>query len=213
MTDSTHPSPLSTWAETSSRVFSSLLEANQAANKAAFSVIGSPSAPPIPGTGKQSTDEQTTEDRLAGGVDLPEWEIERNVGEEFDVGDTVRFGKTISERDIERFAAASGDTNPIHLDDEWAENTRFGGRIVHGILVTGLISAALARLPGGIVYLSQDLEFRAPVRIGDHVTATVEIVEDLGGDQYRLRTTVSNDDGQVIDGEAVVLIDDAPADD
>jgi len=153
----------------------------------------------------------SVEDRLAGGVDLPEWDIERDVGENPEVGDTVRFAKTISQRDIERFAAASGDTNPIHLDDEWAEKTRFDGRIVHGILVSGLLSAAIARLPGVVIYLSQDLEFRAPVRIGDAVTATVEIVEDLGDDQYRIETTATADDERAIDGEAVVLIDDVPA--
>ncbi len=209
MNDNTYSTPFEMWADASSRVFNSLLEANQAANRAAFSALGTASANGVDsaaGTGGRSV-----EARLAGGVDLPEWDVERDVGEELDVGDTVRFAKTISQRDVERFAAASGDTNPIHLDEEWAERTRFNGRIVHGILVTGLISAALARLPGGIVYLSQDLEFRAPVRIDDYVTATIEVIEDLGGEQYRLRTTVRKDDDQVIDGEAVVLIDEIPA--
>jgi 3-hydroxybutyryl-CoA dehydratase len=210
MDDDTYSTPFDAWATASSRVFSSLLEANQAASRAAISALGSPS---INGDGGTDTADQSTENRLEGGVDLPGWDVERDIGDELDVGDTVQFGKTLSERDIQRFAAASGDTNPIHLDDEWAEKTRFNGRIVHGILVTGLISAALARLPGGIVYLSQDLEFRAPVRVDDHVTATIEIVEDLGGDQYRLRTTVSKADDQVIDGEAVILIDDVPTDD
>jgi 3-hydroxybutyryl-CoA dehydratase len=210
MDDDTYSTPFDAWATASSRVFSSLLEANQAASRAAISALGSPS---INGDSGTDTADQSTENRLEGGVDLPGWDVERDIGDELDVGDTVQFGKTLSERDIQRFAAASGDTNPIHLDDEWAEKTRFNGRIVHGILVTGLISAALARLPGGIVYLSQDLEFRAPVRVDDHVTATIEIVEDLGGDQYRLRTTVSKADDQVIDGEAVILIDDVPTDD
>lgn len=211
MNDNTYSTPFEVWADASSRVFNSLLEANQAANRAAFSALGP--ASPNGVDAATEPDGRSVEARLAGGADLPEWDVERNVGEELDVGDTVRFGKTISQRDVERFAAASGDTNPIHLDDEWAERTRFNGRIVHGILVTGLISAALARLPGGIVYLSQDLEFRAPVRIDDHVTATIEVAEDLGGEQYRLRTTVSKDDDQVIDGEAVVLIDEIPAED
>ena len=211
MNEDTYSTPFDVWADASSRVFKGFLEANQAANRAAFSVLGSPSTNGV--SGETDAAEQSVDDRLAGGVDLPEWDVERDVGEELDVGDTVRFAKTLSEQDIQRFAAASGDTNPIHLDDEWAEKTRFNGRIVHGILVTGLISAALARLPGGIVYLSQDLEFRAPVRIDDHVTATIEVAEDLGGDQYRLRTTVAKADDQVIDGEAVVLIDDVPADD
>jgi acyl dehydratase len=209
MNDDTVSTPFDVWADASSRVFKGFLEANRAANRAALSVLGTPSTNGV--DGGAGTAEPSVEGRLAGGVDLPEWDVERNVGEELDVGDTVRFAKTLSERDVQRFAAASGDTNPIHLDDEWAERTRFNGRIVHGILVTGLISAALARLPGGIVYLSQDLEFRAPVRIDDHVTATIEVAEDLGGDQYRLRTTVAKDGDQVIDGEAVVLIDDVPA--
>ena len=208
--DDTASTPLDVWADASSRVFKGFLEANRAANRAAFSVLGSA---PTNGAGGETGPDPSAGGRLDGGVDLPEWDVERNVGEELEVGDTVRFAKTLSGRDVQRFAAASGDTNPIHLDDEWAERTRFNGRIVHGILVTGLISAALARLPGGIVYLSQDLEFRAPVRIDDHVTATVEVAEDLGGDQYRLRTTVAKDDGQVIDGEAVVLIDDLPDED
>jgi acyl dehydratase len=80
--------------------------------------------------------------------------------------------------------------------------------------VGGLISAALARLPGLVVYLSQDLEFHNPVRIGDRCTAECEIVEDLGNRQYRLTTTVFSSNGDtVIDGEAVVLIDDLPEDD
>jgi 3-hydroxybutyryl-CoA dehydratase len=111
---------------------------------------------------------------------------------------------------VERFAAASGDTNPLHLDGEWAEETRFEGRIAHGTLVAGTISAALARLPGGVIYLSQDLEFRAPVRIDDRVTADVEVVEDLGEGRFRLRTTVESEGATVIDGEAVVLIEDVP---
>ncbi len=206
MKDNIYSTPFDAWAEASSRVFTSLIEAN----RAAFSVLGPTSTNGVD-RGTESA-EQSLEDRLAGGLDLPEWDVERNVGGDPGVGDSVRFSKTLSKRDVERFAAASGDTNPIHFDEEWAEKTRFNGRIVHGILVTGLISAALARLPGSIVYLSQDLEFRAPVRIDDYVTATVEIVEDLGGDQYRLRTTVRKEDDLVIDGEAVVLIDDVPTD-
>ncbi|WP_299236228.1 MaoC family dehydratase [Natronomonas sp.] len=209
MNDSRYSTPLDAWANASSRVFSSLLEANQAANRAAFSVLGSP-APAGTDTDAPNPTGGAADGRLEGGSDLPGWDVERDVGSEVDVGDSVRFSKTLAEEDVQRFAAASGDTNPIHLDDEWAEGTRFNGRIVHGILVTGLISAALARLPGSIVYLSQDIEFRAPVRVGDCVTATVEIAEDLGGDQYRIRTTVAKGDDQVIDGEAIVLVDDAP---
>jgi acyl dehydratase len=97
------------------------------------------------------------------------------------------------------------------MTDEFAERSRFGRRIAHGTLVSGTISSALARLPGLTVYLSQDLRFLKPVDVGDRVTAICEIVEDLGGDRYRLTTRVEREDGEVvIDGEAVVLIDDLP---
>jgi len=144
----------------------------------------------------------------------PDWEFERTVDDpaHISVGDTVTFEKALTEEDIRAFAAVSGDTNRLHLDDEFAAETRFGERIVHGTLVSGLISAALARLPGLTIYLSQDLEFSGPVGIGDRVSARVEVVESLGNDQYRLETLVrdEDDDATVINGEAVVLIDDLP---
>ncbi|MFO7925108.1 MAG: MaoC family dehydratase [Halobacteriota archaeon] len=208
MTNDSYPVPFGTWAAASSHVFNTFLEANRAANQAAISMLGSQQLKN--GNGTDESLPRGEEHRIEPGKDLDEWETRRQIDGELSVGDSIRFAKTISQRDIERFAAASGDTNPIHLDDEWAEETRFNGRIAHGILVSGLISAALARFPGSVVYLSQDLEFRAPVRIGDRVAATVEIVEDLGGDQFRIRTTVMKDDDPVIDGEAVVLIDEAP---
>jgi|SRR6056297_879367 len=143
-----------------------------------------------------------------------EWTFERSVEDaaEIAVGDSVTFTKSITAEDVERFAVVSGDTNRLHLDDEFADDSRFGGRIAHGTLVSGLISAALARLPGLTIYLSQDLEFRGPVEIGDRVSAIVEIVEDLGDGQFRLATTIENVESEtaVIDGEAVVLIDDLP---
>ena len=140
------------------------------------------------------------------------WSMERTTDEydELGVGDYVRFSKPLVERDVNAFAQASGDTNRLHLEDVFADETRFKGRIVHGTLVAGTISAALARLPGLTIYLSQDLEFNAPVRIGETVTAECEIVEDLGDDQYRLTTRVLKEETVVIDGEAVVLIDDLP---
>jgi len=141
------------------------------------------------------------------------WSMERTTDEydELGVGDYVRFSKPLVERDVNAFAQASGDTNRLHLEDVFAEDTRFKGRIVHGTLVAGTISAALARLPGLTIYLSQDLEFNAPVRIGETVTAQCEIVEDLGEHRYRLSTAVYDEDEEaVIDGEAVVLIDEQP---
>ncbi|WP_254857970.1 MaoC family dehydratase [Natronomonas gomsonensis] len=197
MSNSSYPTLFDVWTETSSRMFDSVMEANRAAMDA-FAA---------PGTDGDHA-ESATERRVEPAGDLPGWETQLDVDGQLSVGDAVRFSKTLSEEDVERFALASGDTNPLHLDEEWAEDTRFSGRIVHGTLAAGLISAALARLPGGVVYLSQDLEFRAPVRIDDRVTAEVEIVEDLGGGRYRLRTTVETDTDLVIDGEAVVLIED-----
>jgi acyl dehydratase len=127
------------------------------------------------------------------------------------VGDRIRFSKCLTEEEINVFADASGDTNRLHLDPEFAEETRFGRQIVHGTLVSGVISAALARLPGLTIYLSQDLQFLGPVDIGEKVTAIVEVVEDLGDRRYRLTTVVEDEDGEtVIDGEAIVLIDEIP---
>jgi acyl dehydratase len=127
------------------------------------------------------------------------------------VGDRVRFSKRLTDREIREFADASGDTNRLHLDDDFAARTRFGRRIVHGTLVSGTISAALARLPGLTIYLSQDLQFLGPVDVGETVTAVCEVVESLGDDRYRLTTVVEDDTGEpIIDGEAIVLIDDVP---
>ncbi|ADQ68933.1 acyl dehydratase [Halogeometricum borinquense DSM 11551] len=143
----------------------------------------------------------------------PEWEFECRciTRGHIVVGDVAEFSKTISEEDVERFAASSGDTNRLHLSDEYAKQTRFGKRIAHGTLVAGLISAALARLPGLTIYLSQELTFHAPVEIGSRVTAVCEVIEDLGRDRYRLTTDVYTDgETHAIEGEAVVLIDDLP---
>jgi acyl dehydratase len=142
-----------------------------------------------------------------------DWEVERSVDsrEEISVGDYVEFTKTITEEEVRTFAAISGDTNRLHLDEEFAADTRFGEPIAHGALVSGLISAALARLPGLTIYLSQDMQFLGPVEIGDTVTARCEVVEVLGGDRFRLRTCVyDEDDETLIEGEAVVLVDEVP---
>jgi acyl dehydratase len=201
-----YPSLYDNWSRTSAAMFEQMLEANRAA-ASAFT-----RAAPAGSNGSDADERgRRTEERIDPAGDLPEWDVERDAeGETLSVGDRVMFSKRISEADVDRFAAASGDTNPLHLDEEFAEETRFHGRIAHGALVTGTISAALARLPGSVVYLSQDTEFRAPVRIGDRVTADVEVVEALGGDRFRLRTTVESDGEVVVDGEAVVLIDRTP---
>lgn len=128
------------------------------------------------------------------------------------VGDRVTFTKTVSDADVRAFAEASGDTNRLHLDEEFAAETRFGRRIVHGTLVGGLISAALARLPGLTIYLSQDLSFLSPVDIGERVTAVCKVNGSLGRNKYELTTDVFGEDAeQVLEGEAVVLIDEPPA--
>jgi len=191
------------WAETSSQMVEGFL----AANRAAIAAWG--------GTEDAASPEDTDEpgrEQVEADETLPEWHSETTTTqrEQLSVGDRFEFSKTITEADIKRFAVASGDTNPLHLDDEYADDTRFQGRIAHGTLVGGLISAALARIPGLVVYLSQDLEFHSPVRIDDRVTAECEIVEDLGNNQYRLRTRVMNGDEAAIDGEAVILIDEQP---
>lgn len=128
-----------------------------------------------------------------------------------EIGDTSTFSKTLSADDIESFAEITGDTNRLHLDDEYAEQTRFGERIAHGTLVSGLISAALARLPGLVIYLSQDLTFLGPVPLETAVTARCEVVEQVATNQYRLTTMVDRPDGEtVIHGEAVVIADAIP---
>lgn len=126
-------------------------------------------------------------------------------------GDVVRFSKEITETDVRKFAEATSDTNAVHLNDAFAEETRFGHRIVHGTLVSGLISAALACFPGLTIYISQNLEFRRAVSIGASLTAECKIVEVLENDRYRLTTRIENANGErVLDGTATVLIDPLP---
>ena len=121
------------------------------------------------------------------------------------VGDTAESAVTVTEETIEAYADLSGDDNPIHRDPEYASETMFGGRIAHGMLSAGPVSAALANLPGDIIYLSQDLTFENPVYPGDTVTAAVEVLEDLGDDRIRVETTAETDEDTVVSGEAVVL--------
>ena len=128
--------------------------------------------------------------------------------EDLSVGMTARMAKTITEADILMFSAVSMDTNPVHLDAHAAAASPFGGRVAHGMLSAGLISAVLGtRLPGsGTIYLSQTLRFRAPVRIGDTVTAEVEVTAlDPARRRATLKTTCLVDGKPVIDGEATVM--------
>jgi 3-hydroxybutyryl-CoA dehydratase len=124
------------------------------------------------------------------------------------VGDRAEFGKTISESDIYLYAGITGDFNPAHINEEYARKTFFKTRIAHGMLAAGFISAVMANhLPGpGTIYVKQELNFLAPVRIGDTVMAKVEVMEIfLDENRLRLRTTCANQDGTIVlDGEALV---------
>jgi 3-hydroxybutyryl-CoA dehydratase len=125
-----------------------------------------------------------------------------------EVGAVAEFRKTVTEADVVMFAGITGDMNPAHLDAVWAEGSRFGGRIAHGMLTASFVSTVLAmKLPGpGTIYLSQSLRFLGPVRIGDTVTARVEVLEVMAKGRVRLATTVETQDGtRVVEGEAVVL--------
>jgi 3-hydroxybutyryl-CoA dehydratase len=129
--------------------------------------------------------------------------------QEIKIGDFAQTSKTITEADIELFARATGDFNPIHLDQVYAEKSPFKGRIAHGLLSVGLLSAILGNiLPGhGTIYLSQEVKFLAPVKIGDTITARVEVIE-LTSEKNRVkfRTSCLNQDGKlVVDGVAWVM--------
>src|SRR5512139_194437 len=124
-------------------------------------------------------------------------------------GDKASRTITITDEMIRAFATLTGDHNPVHLDDAYAAGTRFGRRIAHGMLAVGLISATLANdLPGpGSVYLSQTLQFKAPVFPGDTVTATVE-VKSVRPDKpiVTLSTICTKQDGTIVlEGEAAIL--------
>jgi len=128
----------------------------------------------------------------------------------FKPGDTASLSKTIGDEDIRAFAEASGDHNPLHLDEEFAKQTRFGRRIAHGMLSASLISAVIANeLPGeGSIYLGQTLQFVAPVFLDDTVTARVTVAS-IRGDKpiLKLATVCTNQRNEVvIKGEATVLI-------
>jgi 3-hydroxybutyryl-CoA dehydratase len=128
--------------------------------------------------------------------------------EDIEIGMTRHLKKIVTDRDIEMFAEVSTDHNPVHLDEDYANETIFGGRIAHGMLTAGLISAVIGeQLPGhGTVYLGQTLKFLRPVRPGDQVTAQVEVIDiDLGRRQVRLNTYCLVDGKKVLEGEATVL--------
>jgi len=165
--------------------------------------------------GREQEPDETRERRsirVDTAYERDDWEFEYLGNEaQIDVGDTVRFSKVISEEDVEAFAEASGDTNRLHMDEEFAAASRFGERIAHGTLVVGIVSSALARLPGMVIYLSQEVSYLGPVPLGEEVTTECEVVEHIGKNRFRLSTTVDRSDGEtVIDGEAAVIADAIP---
>jgi len=127
---------------------------------------------------------------------------------ELEVGMQASLSKTLEERDLQLFAAVSGDCNPVHLDPEFAATTIFKERIAHGMLAGALISAAIAcKLPGpGSIYLGQQLKFTHPAKLGDTLTVKLEILEKLPRLSVRIATRVFNQNGELlVDGEAEVM--------
>ena len=134
--------------------------------------------------------------------------------DEITEGMTAIFTRTVTEADILLFAGVSGDTNPVHLDEEFAKGTMFKGRIAHGMLTAGFISTVFGtKLPGpGCIYLSQSLKFKAPVRIGDTVKArvTATAIDPVKG-RCTFATTAHVGDTLVVEGEAQILVPKRPA--
>lgn len=141
--------------------------------------------------------------------DVPRRSVPRAYSlEELSVGMTATYRHTITDADVHAFADLTGDHNPLHLDEAFAQTTRFKGRIVHGMLTASYFSTVLAILPGpGTIYLSQSLYFRAPVRIGDTVVAQItvaDIVPEKG--RVLMKTVCRVGDTVVLDGEATALV-------
>ncbi len=129
--------------------------------------------------------------------------------EDLAIGMRENYSKTVRNEDVLGFAELSGDRNPIHLSEQFARKTRFGGRIAHGLYTASLISAVVGmRLPGpGSVYVSQSLNFRGPVRIGDIVAISVEVIElTEKGRRVRLHCECAVDGEVVLDGEGVLSV-------
>lgn len=129
--------------------------------------------------------------------------------DQLEIGQSACFTKTVAEADVYNYIGVSGDFNPAHINEEYAKNTVFKGRIAHGMISAGFISAVLGtQLPGpGTIYLSQDLKFTHPVHFGDTITATCT-VEELFPEKNRviMKTVCTNQNGDtVIEGRALVL--------
>ncbi|NHJ14460.1 MAG: MaoC family dehydratase [Candidatus Thorarchaeota archaeon] len=130
--------------------------------------------------------------------------------DDISIGQKAEVTHVITEGDIQTFGDLSGDYNPLHFDDEWAKTTLFKGRIAHGILTASFISTAIGmQLPGpGTIYLKQEMEFKRPVRIGDTITAKIEVVEkDADTQHIKIRTTcINQNERTVLEGHALVTL-------
>ncbi|MBX6323822.1 MAG: MaoC family dehydratase [Rhodospirillaceae bacterium] len=129
--------------------------------------------------------------------------------EDMRVGMTAAYARTVTEADLVLFAGVTGDSNPVHLNEEYANRTMFGGRIVHGMLTASFISTVLGmKMPGpGAIYVSQKLNFKAPVRIGDTVEARATVTAvDLERGRVTVNTVCTVGDTVVIDGEAELMV-------
>jgi 3-hydroxybutyryl-CoA dehydratase len=134
--------------------------------------------------------------------------------EDLSVGQEANLSKTVSEADIGAFAEISGDKNPVHIDAQYAAGTMFKERIAHGVLSAAYISAVFGmKLPGpGAIYISQTLNFKAPVKIGDTVVATVKVIELIAEKKRARFETVCSVNGKaVVQGEAVLMVPARPA--
>lgn len=133
--------------------------------------------------------------------------------EDLEIGMSAVYSRTVTEADVVLFAGISGDSNPLHLDSEYAKHTLFKGRIAHGMLTASFISTVLGtKLPGpGCIYVSQNLKFRAPVRIGDTVRSRVTVTDiDREKGRVTLETNCTVADTVVISGEAILMVQRRP---
>ena len=121
------------------------------------------------------------------------------------VGDRATATLEVPDEAIDDFAALTDDDNPLHTDAAYAEESLFGEPVAHGMLSAGAVSAALADLPGDVIYLSQEVEFLAPVHPGETLVAEVEAVEELGDGQLRVETVATTGEEPVLQGEAIVM--------
>ena len=153
--------------------------------------------------------EPVVSDTAKARYDALEAELHGFFLEDLEVGMTAVYSRTITDADIVLFAGVSGDTNPLHLSCEFADGSRFEGRVAHGMLTAGLISTVIGtKLPGpGCIYMSQNLRFMAPVRAGDPVLARATITDiNLEKQRVTMETVCSVDGEPVIEGDALIKV-------